>query len=93
MGSARSSSLRHSESCWRRQRLASNPKWRILTRQGQILKLIATETISSQDELRRRLSALKLRVTQATLSRDISELRLVKSLLEQADELSPEQPA
>jgi transcriptional regulator of arginine metabolism len=50
-------------------------------RQGQILKLIASEAISSQDELRRRLSHLKLRVTQATLSRDIAELKLVKTAL------------
>ncbi len=48
-------------------------------RQGQILKLITTEAISSQDELRRRLSQVKLRVTQATLSRDIAELKLVKT--------------
>ena len=48
-------------------------------RQGQILKLIASEAISSQDELRRRLSHLRLRVTQATLSRDIRDLGLVKT--------------
>src|ERR1700739_3320697 len=48
-------------------------------RQGQILKLIASEPISSQDELRRRLSHVKVRVTQATLSRDMSELKLVKT--------------
>jgi transcriptional regulator of arginine metabolism len=48
-------------------------------RQGQILKLIGSEAISSQDELRRRLSNLKLRVTQATLSRDIADLKLVKT--------------
>ena len=48
-------------------------------RQGQILKLITGETISNQEELRRRLSLLKLRVTQATLSRDIAELKLVKT--------------
>jgi transcriptional regulator of arginine metabolism len=48
-------------------------------RQGQILKMIAGEAISSQDDLRRRLASLKLRVTQATLSRDIAELRLVKT--------------
>lgn len=41
--------------------------------------MIASDTIVSQDELRRRLSSLKLRVTQATLSRDIAELRLVKT--------------
>ncbi len=48
-------------------------------RQGQILKLITSEAISSQDELRRRLAHIKLRVTQATLSRDLRELKLVKT--------------
>ena len=48
-------------------------------RQGQILKLISGEVISSQDELRRRLAQMKLRVTQATLSRDLAELKLVKT--------------
>jgi transcriptional regulator of arginine metabolism len=48
-------------------------------RQGQILKVIASEAISSQDDLRRRLGQMKLRVTQATLSRDIAELKLVKT--------------
>ena len=48
-------------------------------RQGQILKVIASEPIASQDELRRRLVHLNLRVTQATLSRDLHELKLVKT--------------
>jgi transcriptional regulator of arginine metabolism len=48
-------------------------------RQGQILKLVSSEPISSQDELRRRLFHMKVRVTQGTLSRDMSELRLVKT--------------
>jgi len=48
-------------------------------RQGQILKLISTEAITSQDELRRRLGQMKLRVTQGTLSRDLHELKLVKT--------------
>lgn len=48
-------------------------------RQGQILKLVAGEPISNQHELRRRLAHLKLRVTQATLSRDLRELKLVKT--------------
>lgn len=48
-------------------------------RQGQILKLITGEAISSQDELRRRLAHIKLPVTQATLSRDLRELKLVKT--------------
>src|SRR5262249_10072149 len=48
-------------------------------RQGQILKLITGESITSQDELRKRLAHIKLPVTQATLSRDLRELRLVKT--------------
>jgi transcriptional regulator of arginine metabolism len=48
-------------------------------RQGQILKLILSEEIASQDDLRKRLAQIKLRVTQATLSRDIAELKLVKT--------------
>jgi transcriptional regulator of arginine metabolism len=48
-------------------------------RHGQILRLISDASISNQEELRRRLAAQKLRVTQATLSRDLQELRLVKT--------------
>jgi transcriptional regulator of arginine metabolism len=48
-------------------------------RQGQILKLITNEGITSQNELRHRLAQMNLRVTQATLSRDIAELKLVKT--------------
>jgi transcriptional regulator of arginine metabolism len=48
-------------------------------RQGQILKLLAGQPVASQDELRRQLIHLGVRVTQATLSRDMRELRLVKT--------------
>jgi transcriptional regulator of arginine metabolism len=48
-------------------------------RQGQILKLLAGHVVASQDELRRQLGHLGMRVTQATLSRDLRELRLVKT--------------
>jgi len=48
-------------------------------RQGQILKLVSGKAVGSQDELRRRLGHLGMRVTQATLSRDMRELRLVKT--------------
>src|SRR5271170_1725472 len=48
-------------------------------RQGQILKLLSGQAVASQDELRRRLHHLGMRVTQATLSRDLRELRLVKT--------------
>jgi len=49
-------------------------------RQGQILKLVAGHAVASQDELRRRLFHLGMRVTQATLSRDLRELKLVKTM-------------
>jgi transcriptional regulator of arginine metabolism len=48
-------------------------------RQGQILKLVASEAIGSQEQLRLRLAQRGLRVTQATLSRDMRELGLVKT--------------
>jgi transcriptional regulator of arginine metabolism len=49
-------------------------------RQGQILKLLSGQAVASQDELRRQLGHLGVRVTQATLSRDLRELRLVKTV-------------
>jgi transcriptional regulator of arginine metabolism len=48
-------------------------------RQGQILKVLSGPPVASQDELRRQLVHLGVRVTQATLSRDLRELRLVKT--------------
>ena len=59
--------------------------------------MIASEPILSQDDLRRRLAQVKLRVTQATLSRDIAELKLVKTgegykALQNGDEASSVQP-
>src|SRR3984893_4037872 len=48
-------------------------------RQGKIWKLLAGSPVASQDELRRQLIHLGVRVTQATLSRDMRELRLVKT--------------
>jgi len=43
-----------------------------------IRQLLAAESIGSQDELRRRLMRRGCDVTQATLSRDVHELRLYK---------------
>ena len=43
------------------------------------MKLLTGQPVASQDELRRRLGHLGVRVTQATLSRDLRELRLVKT--------------
>lgn len=47
-------------------------------RHAQILKLVANETIRTQAELKSRLETTDQRVDQATLSRDIKELGLVK---------------
>ena len=43
------------------------------------MKLLTGQPVASQDELRRQLGHLGVRVTQATLSRDLRELRLVKT--------------
>ena len=50
-----------------------------MTRREAILKLIASENISTQNELSKRLEEEGFTVTQATISRDIRELRLVKT--------------
>lgn len=62
-------------------------------RHGQILRLVSGERIGNQEELRRRLAAQKMSVTQATLSRDLQELHLVKTQegYKQASAL-PEEP-
>lgn len=47
-------------------------------RQEMIRKIIGDHPIETQEELARRLLTLGFRVTQATVSRDIREMRLVK---------------
>ena len=47
-------------------------------RQSAILELVETEPISSQEQLRDRLRTRGIVATQATLSRDIHELGLIK---------------
>ena len=47
-------------------------------RQAVILALVDREALHSQDELRRRLHKRGFEATQATISRDINELGLVK---------------
>jgi len=47
-------------------------------RHNVIKELLVKTTIASQDELRRKLAGRGFHVTQATLSRDIHELRLLK---------------
>jgi transcriptional regulator of arginine metabolism len=49
-------------------------------RHGQILRLVTADHITNQEQLRHRLAQQKLRVTQATLSRDLQELKLVKTM-------------
>jgi transcriptional regulator of arginine metabolism len=47
-------------------------------RQSLILEMVDGEAITSQEQLRERLRALGVETTQATLSRDIRDLGLVK---------------
>ena len=49
-----------------------------LDRQAMILEIIAQENIETQEQLLTRLQARGLRCTQATISRDIKQLHLVK---------------
>jgi transcriptional regulator of arginine metabolism len=48
-------------------------------RQGQILNLIRSNTVHTQEELAQALAQMGLQATQVTLSRDIRDLRLVKT--------------
>lgn len=48
-------------------------------RQGQILKLIRSKSIHTQEELAKELKGQGIVATQVTLSRDIRELGLVKT--------------
>lgn len=50
------------------------------TRQTKILELISKKEIETQEELADGLKAMGIDVTQATISRDIKELRLVKAM-------------
>ena len=59
-------------------------------RQGQILKLIRARSISTQEELGQELAKQGIAATQVTLSRDIRDLRLVKTR-EGYKEIAPEE--
>ena len=50
------------------------------SRQSKILELISTKEIETQDELVTELKNLNFDITQATISRDIKELRIIKIL-------------
>lgn len=49
-------------------------------RHDMILEIIENETIETQEDLAKALQARNINVTQATISRDIKELRLVKTM-------------
>jgi transcriptional regulator of arginine metabolism len=61
-------------------------------RQAAILALVDQEPFKNQQVLQRRLRALGFRATQATLSRDIKELGLVKRASDGAYRRAPEEP-
>ena len=49
-------------------------------RQTAILSLIEQQDIKTQEELAQKLQEMNIKITQATVSRDIKELRLLKVL-------------
>jgi transcriptional regulator of arginine metabolism len=59
-------------------------------RQGIIVELVEREPVHSQEELRRRLRHRGFDATQATISRDIKELGLVKRAADGAYQRGPE---
>ena len=68
-----------------------------LYRRSQILDLLKAEPVADQAELRRKLAQRGIRVTQATVSRDIRELGVAKTregygLPATADAVAPPQP-
>ena len=69
-----------------------------LYRRSQILDLLKSQSITTQGELRRKLAQRGIRVTQATVSRDMEEMGVVKTrdgyrLPEAAQAAAPAQPA
>lgn len=51
-----------------------------VTRQSKILELINSKNIETQEELAEELERSGMKITQATISRDIKELKLIKVL-------------
>jgi transcriptional regulator of arginine metabolism len=60
-------------------------------RQGLIVELVEGEPVHSQEELRRRLRHRGFDATQATISRDIKELGLVKRAADGAYQRAPDE--
>jgi transcriptional regulator of arginine metabolism len=64
-----------------------------LYRRNQILELLQHEAVTTQEELRKRLARRGIHVTQATVSRDIEELGLVKTRSGYRGPDAPEPPS
>jgi transcriptional regulator of arginine metabolism len=62
-------------------------------RQAAVLEIVSRDPVRSQEQLRQRLFARGFDVTQATLSRDIKELGLVKRAADGAYQAGPEDDA
>jgi len=66
-------------------------------RRTQIVDLLRNEAVETQEDLRRKLARRRIHVTQATVSRDIEELGLIKTragyrLPEAEEAIAPLQP-
>lgn len=69
-----------------------------LYRRSQILDILKAEAVADQAELRRKLAQRGIRVTQATVSRDVRELGVAKTregyrLPDAGEPVAPPQPA
>lgn len=60
-------------------------------RQAAVLEIVSRDAVRSQEQLRQRLSARGYDVTQATLSRDIKELGLMKRAADGAYQSAPDE--
>lgn len=60
-------------------------------RQAAVLDIVSRDAVRSQEQLRQRLVARGFDVTQATLSRDIKELGLVKRAADGAYQSAPDE--
>ena len=57
-----------------------DPRTKRATRKEALLRIISQESLSTQNDLMRRLNEEGYKATQATVSRDIKELHLVKTV-------------
>ena len=61
-----------------------------IRRQAAVLDIVSRDPVRSQEQLRQRLCSQGFDVTQATLSRDIKDLGLVKRAADGAYQVSPD---